>query len=363
MKQIHLIGLLAAAFSASAAWAAADAPPAEAQKAPAATKYEIHDLGSVEDGNSYARSVNNAGQAAGWVTFNIGGVQRPALFELGKLPTPIYTDGPGEATGINDEGEVVGWYWRGTTKQAFLWKKHQLRLLMSPIGGHSVATGINNRSEIVGWFEVAPGVTHGFYYYKGLIIDLGSWGGKSSQATGINKRGDIIGFREKEIDGQVFKQGLQWQRGERPRLLRPPAGFDNLVPLGLNDKGDVTGSMWRSDRPFDFTTNVFATRDGKVVDLQRPFCCFGTVGVALNNKGVVVGYNFDRNGDPFENLTLWDPKQGQVGLSGLGVSEGWYQLTEGNDITNDGVIVGAGVRNWPVDTHPHALMLVPQGKR
>ena len=360
MNRAFIVVLLTAAFSGKTAFADQLNASTGAQTKSSEPNYQLHDLGAVENGHSYARAVNAKGNAAGWVTFNISGSQRPALFEVGKLPTPIYTDGPGEATGINDDGEVIGWYWRGNIKQAFLWKGQQLQLLMSPVGGHSMATGINNRSEIVGWFEVSPGVSHGFYYHKGRMVDLGSWGCQSSQVTGINKHGDIVGFRDKIIGNQVLKQGVQLLQGKRAVLLSPPSGFDNLVPMGINDRGNVTGKMWSSDRPWDFTTNAFATRDGKVVDLQRPNCCFGTVGVAMNNKGVVVGYNFDRNGDPHENLTLWDPKQGQIHLSTLARPLGWHQLTEGNAITDDGVIVGAGWQLWSSNGRQHAIMLIPK---
>ena len=360
MKHVVETALLVLGSFSVVAWAqgAGESASAETVKIDV-SKYQVHDLGTVESGASYARALSSNGKAAGWASFDIVGGMRPALFELGRLPTPIHTDGPGEATGINRDGEVVGWYWRGGTRQAFLWKNHQIRLLMSPIGGHSVATAINDRAEVVGWFEVAPGVTHAFHYHKGRMTDLGAWGGTSSQATGINKHGDIVGFREKQVGALVLKQGVRRLQGQRPELLRPPKGMDNLVPADINDRGEVAGSMWSTDRPYDFETATFATRDGQVVNLQRPNCCFGTAGVSLNNKGQVVGYNFDRNGDPHENMTLWDPRQGQIGLSGLGRPVGWYQLTEGNAIDDKGVIVGAGVQNWGVDGRPHAVMLMP----
>lgn len=358
MKPFCISGLLVAMLACSNSWAEPEDANGGTQARAVATTYAVHDLGSVQGGASYARAVNGRGRAAGYAVFNVSGGMRPALFELGKLPLPIYTDGPGEANGLNDDDEVVGYYMRGDSKQAFLWRQHELRLLLSPIGGQSEASAINNRSEVVGWFEVAPGVKHGFYYHKGQLVDLGSWGGISSQATGINKKGDIVGFRVVVVNGVVVTQGVLMLQGQKPRLIRPPAGFDNLLPNSINEGGEVAGKAWSSSRRFDFETSAFATRDGQAVDLQRPGCCFGTAGVALNKKGVVVGYNFDRNGDPHENLTLWHPRQGQVGLSGLGRDQGWYQLTEGNDISNDGVIVGAGVQ-WPRDFFPHALMLVP----
>jgi probable HAF family extracellular repeat protein len=360
MKPVIYASLLAFAAFSTTSWAqGADGDRASTRKLDA-SNYQVHDLGSVQNGASYARALSTDGKAAGWASFNISGDKRPALFELGKLPTPIYTDGPGEATGVNADGEVVGWYWRGSTKQAFLWKNHQIQLLMSPIGGNSAATAINDRSEVVGWFEVSPGVVHGFHYFRGKLTDLGAWGGTSAQATGINKHGEIVGFREKAQGGQVVKQGVRVLQGRRPELVLPLTGFDNLVPTDINDQGEVAGSMWFSGRPYDFDTATFATRDGQVVNLQRPNCCFGTVGVALNKKGQVVGYNFDRLGDPHENMTLWDPKQGQLNLSVLQSArdQGFFQLTEGNDIDDKGVIVGAGVVYPSINT-PHAVMLVP----
>lgn len=367
MKPLFLAALLAASATFQPLWAQNAAPLSAAEPESVPPRYQVYALGTVQNGSSYARALNVRRQAAGYVTFNIAGGMRPALFELGKLPTPIYTDGPGEATGINAEGEIVGWYQRGDKKQAFVWKKHRLQLLMSPVGGESVATAINDRSEIVGWFEMSPGVTHAFHYHKGRMTDLGRWGGRSAQATAINCQGEIVGFREKWRDGRLVRQGVRLSRRQGAELLRPPAEFDNLVPSGINERGEVAGTMWASNRPFDFETFAFATRGGQVVNLQRPGCCFGTAGVAINRKGQVVGYNFDRLGDPHENLTLWDPQRGQVGLSGLktALDRGWYQLTEGNDINNDGVIVGAGVlrdRQRPF-TSNRAVMLVPDWRR
>ncbi|NML15704.1 DUF3466 family protein [Azohydromonas caseinilytica] len=367
MKRFLLAGLLVGASIFHPGWAqdAQTHSAAALNKVP--PRYQVHALGTLENGSSYARSLNTRRQAAGYVTFNIAGEMRPALFELGKLPVPIYTDGPGEATGINADGEIVGWYLCGDKKQAFLWKNHQLQLLMSPVGGESVATAINDRSEIVGWFEMAPGVTHAFHYHKGRMTDLGRWGGRSAQATAINRKGEIVGFREKWREGRLVRQGVRLSRQQGAELLRPPAEFDNLVPSGINERGEVAGTMWASNRPFDFETFAFATREGQVVNLQRPGCCFGTAGVAINRKGQVVGYNFDRLGDPHENLTLWDPQRGQIGLSGLktALDQGWYQLTEGNDINNDGVIVGAGVlrdQQRPF-TSNRAVMLIPDWGR
>jgi probable HAF family extracellular repeat protein len=369
MKHVFVSSLLAALvlFQPASAHDPDQQPSGSIQETPP-LRYKVHDLGAIENGESYARSVSADGKAAGYVTFTISGEKRPALFEIGKLPAPIYTDGPGEATGINAVGQIVGWYLRGDKKQAFLWKNHDLRLLMSPIGGDSVASAVNDRSEIVGWFEALPGIAHAFYAYNGAITDLGSWGGVSAQATSINKHGDIVGFREKVVNGVLVKQGILMLRGQRPEIIRPLPGFDHLVPNAINEKGDVVGYMSPNNTRFPFGAAAFRFSDGKLTRLgpvRDPFV-YGYVGLSINKHGQTVGYFFDRLGDPFENAHIWD-KQGQE--SNLAIlpearAAGWYQLTEPNDINNDGVIVGAGAQRPATGgQRTRGFMLVPDGKR
>ena len=339
------------------AWAVESANSEQAKSLGA---YTVHELGSVEGGISDARSVSSNGKAAGHVTFNIGGSFRPALFELGRLPTPIYTDGPGKATGVNAGGEVVGWYEQGGLRQAFRWKNHRLATLPGLGGGSSHAAAINNRSEIVGWSEAAPGVTHAAYFYNGRVHDLGRWGGVNAQATALNERGDIVGYREVVIDGVTVRQGVRLVRGQKPVLLRPPKGFDALVPLSINEQGDVAGYLHKAGG-LAFETQAFTLIGGHFARLRADRCCggFPSAANAINSAGQSVGQKFDGNADPRSRGRLWTADGQPVALDVLpeAAASGWHALGESTALNDRGVIVGVGQTD---ERNVRAYMLVPK---
>ncbi|WP_029000124.1 hypothetical protein [Azohydromonas australica] len=333
-----------------------ESPPVSANLAQPA--YTVHELGSVEGGMSDARSVSSNGKAAGYVTFNIDGSFRPALFELGKLPVPIYTDGPGKATGVNALGEVVGWYMQGAATQAFRWKGNTLTPLPT-LGGSSYAAAINDRSEIVGWSEVSPGVVHAAYFHAGKVVDLGTWGGVSAQATGINENGDIVGFREVMREGVLVRQGVRVLSGQAPQLLRPPAGFDALVPQSINRNGDIAGTLHKAGG-LSFDTQAFTLVGTQLKRLRSDACCNGSPAsaAAINNARQTVGHKFDAGGDPRQRGRLWQNSQ-PVALDVLpeAAAAGWYALGETTAINNRGVIVGVGQTGA---RNVRAYMLVPK---
>lgn len=368
MKPHFLAALLAAAsiFRPAFAEDGETFTPQPADARLQATQYQVFNLGAVEGGESFARAVSSDGKAAGYVSFNIIGGKRPAIFERGKAPVPIFTDGRGEATGINRLREVVGWYVQGANRQGFIWKNNAITTILSPIGGQSHAAAINNSSVVVGWYEVSPGITHAFRHQNGVTTDLGNWGGRSSQATAINASGDIAGFREIQVNGQWVKQGVRLKATGTRQIIKPLAGFDNLVPTEINDTGDLAGSMSfnASEFPFDAAAFIVKGASGTTVTRLTPAgCCFGSVGYSLNSSRKVVGYRFDRLADPSELGRLWDVTAAQeISLYTLpeALAAGWWRLSEPSDINNNGVIVGQGaIRPASGGQLMRAFMLVP----
>jgi probable HAF family extracellular repeat protein len=67
-------------------------------------------------------------------------------------------------------------------------------------GTFGQAFGINNKGEVVGW-STLPGdtVTHAFLWRKGLITDLGAFGGTVSVAYAINERSEVVGTSETSV--------------------------------------------------------------------------------------------------------------------------------------------------------------------
>src|SRR5215208_5591801 len=64
-------------------------------------------------------------------------------------------------------------------------------------GSFSVATAINPAGKVVGYSEVGAGTSafrsSGFLWEKGVLIDLGSFGGNVTRALDINPAGQVVG--------------------------------------------------------------------------------------------------------------------------------------------------------------------------
>jgi len=326
--------------------------------------YEVLRLGTFQGGRSEAFALSSNRMAAGLVSFSIDGGYRPALFLPNQVPKPIYTDGPGEARGVNARLETVGWFRQGSFTQAFRWRNDTLETLASLGGGHSYAAAINNRSEIVGWSEAAPGASHAMYWQRDhLFVDLGTWGGYAAQATGLNERGDIVGFREVVLNGIGVRQGVMYLRGKSPQLLPTPPGYECVVPSAINDQGVITGVVYPAAN-YLWGRRAFLYANGQYTLFSSPYN-FPTAGLSLNNKGQVVGYSFDQGADPRNGATLWlDQGQTTAFLSPGYVPAigGWYRLGDAWAINDAGVIVGTGRYMGPnySSNATEAFMLVPK---
>lgn len=61
-------------------------------------------------------------------------------------------------------------------------------------GAAGEAFGINDAGQVVGWALTTEGYTHAFLYSAGTMSDLGALsGGNLSEATAINAGGQIVG--------------------------------------------------------------------------------------------------------------------------------------------------------------------------
>ena len=108
----------------------------------------------------------------------------------------------GEATAINDRGQVVGNSQTADgTVHAFVWSPDEGMSDLGTLGGnYSEATDVNDRGQVVGNSQTADGTVHAFIWSPDEgMRDLGTLGGDYSRANGINEREQIVG--ESRTDG------------------------------------------------------------------------------------------------------------------------------------------------------------------
>jgi probable HAF family extracellular repeat protein len=107
---------------------------------------------------------------------------------------------------LNAQGQVVGYYRDPSNKRhAFTWDKGVYTTFNVP-GDHPVngtgAFGINDRGQVVGWYHedngnpAVPGNRHGFLLSEGVYttIDPPVTAPANAAATGINNAGQIVGL-------------------------------------------------------------------------------------------------------------------------------------------------------------------------
>lgn len=199
-----------------------------------------------------------------------------------------YTQG----TGINNAGQIVGWFGDATGTHGFLYAGGTFSTLDVPFpGGDSTrAWGINNADQIVGSFGDATG-PHGFLNTGGSYTTLdvpGASGPIGTVAYAINDSGQIVGrFGD---SGGVSGHGFL-ETGSNFTMLDVPGGFDTIA-WGINDAGQIAGT-------YEVTTGStsvgygFLYANGVFSTLNLP----GSVDIAtINNVGQIAGSFVDGTG-------------------------------------------------------------------
>lgn len=171
------------------------------------------------------------------------------------LKTFTYVEYPGASftavTGINSQGDLVGYYYQDNVAHAFLRDRSGFRNLDSPGDLGTVAIKISDAGTIVGYFYDSSGLLHGFWYFNGRRRQIDFPGAADTIAYGINSRGDIVG------------------------------SYDNLQPI----------------------THAFVLRGGSYQRIDTPFGAQSVVN-DINDFGVAAGYGYDDPSGPAAGFRL-----------------------------------------------------------
>lgn len=240
--------------------------------------HTIMDLGP----NSFAYSINNSGQAAGYIFVpDISG--RAALWnggissDLGTL-SGTYT----LATSINNVGQVAGSSSPDpSTLRAAIWNNGTPVVLGTLGGAYSHATSINDAGQVVGESSLASNAgSHATLWSGGTITDLGTLGGQYSMASSINGSGQVAGWSS-TINGTL--RPVLWDGGAIIDL--GTLGGDSGYAYGINDLGQIVG---RSYLP-NYMSHATLWHDGIAVDLGTLSGGNYSQANGINNAGEVVG--------------------------------------------------------------------------
>jgi probable HAF family extracellular repeat protein len=275
--------------------------------------------------------------------------------EVRTMLASLITDlGSMTPTAINQIGDVVG-----NDPDAVIYSNGTLTQLGNLGGGYSIATGINDEGQVVGNSETTSGKSDPFLYSRvlnspGTMTDLGTFpGDDSSSASAINDSGQVAGGSDvyvKTNGGEYFGRAILFSYATPPGIsdlgnlgfkenspLPPVAPSPVPVPVGniyvsngatdINSSGQVVGY---STTPA-FATHAFIYNNGQISDL-------GTLGgsyskaTGINDSRKVVGYSTTGTFKTHAFLSI----NGQ--MSDLGTLGG--SRSEATGINDSGQVVG-----------------------
>ena len=236
-------------------------------------------------------SVNNAGEAAGYVAVRPDGSPTSAPHAVALLggAAVLLADGSGNvvgsrAWGINERGEIVGARLiapdsdpsggDGYLPRATLWRRTGEVIDLGALepGRGSEAYGINNRGQVVGvsGSNDLSGQPTDFFravrpvmFENGRVVDLGGSPSCAGEAYAVNERGQVA--------GKLCNRATRWENGgvatlETPLGARASAGF------GINASGDIVGRIVFPENPEDPYRNYNVIGPGLLEPFDSPHC-------------------------------------------------------------------------------------------
>ncbi len=289
--------------------------------------------------NSVAFGINDRGQAVGEAeTSNAdpnkedfcgfkalglpstGNTCLPFVWQYGVM-TPLPTlGGPnGEATMINNRGEVVGIAENTTfdktcpAPQLFqfkpvLWRNGKVQELPT-VGGDpdGITYAINDEGQVVGGsggcgafnpaslVNLAP--VHALLWEHGTPTDLQSLGGAfGNVALGVNNKGHAVG--QSDLKGDTTFDAFLWTKQTGMQDLTTLPGDAASIGLAINDNDEVTGVSLDAK----FNPRAFHWQNGTMTDLNtlirnNPSSLYLLFACSINARGEIIGLAADAGGN------------------------------------------------------------------
>ena len=190
--------------------------------------------------------INDAGVSVG--TFNypkkvdhdmiVHSFVRSADGVITILPDAVPGSPLTEATGINNSGTIVGFYYDASSnRHGFIFKNGVHTTYDKPGAARTLLTGINDQGKIVGFYRDINGIAYGFTLLNGVTTEVSFPGSVSTKLHHINNNEVIVGEYE---DGSGVLHGFLLKDGKY-LTLDFPGSYDTAL-LGINDNGVIVGT-------------------------------------------------------------------------------------------------------------------------
>jgi probable HAF family extracellular repeat protein len=300
------------------------------------SKQQATDLGTLGGSNSIAFGVNEAGPAAGeaetstsdpngedFCGFQTHLICLPFQSANGVMtPLPTLGGNNGDATAINNRGEIAGFAENATPDPAcpapqvlqfepVIWENGVIHKLPT-IGGDpdGVAFMINDNGQAVGasgicttfnpinLYNLVP--VHALLWEKGKATDLGNLGGTTGQAGGnialdINNQGQVVG--NSDLSGDTTFHAFLWTRRTGMQDMGTLSGDVASLSISINDAGLIVGASLDES----FNPRAFLWEKGVMTDLNTLIAgnspLYLLTGCSINSRGEITGLGLTSTGE------------------------------------------------------------------
>jgi probable HAF family extracellular repeat protein len=237
------------------------------------------------------------------------------LWQSGKMRAlPTLGGNNGFATGINDYGQAVGWA-ENTVHDPTCAPPQVLQfeaVIYGPAPGQikqlqpypgdldGAATGINNQGQVIGISGICQNAVgnqsalHALLWQNGTPISLGNLGGYAWHTPmALNNHGQIVGFSDLPGDNGGADPNFHaflWTHATGMVDLKTLPGDAISEALGINEQGQIVGVSYA----VGFSNpRAFVYRDGRMVDMntlvEGSSPLYLQVAQQVNDYGVIVG--------------------------------------------------------------------------
>lgn len=198
-------------------------------------------------------------------------------------------------------------------------------------------TAMNSHGEVVGWSNPSYGVYHAVLYSKGVLQELGTFGGSGTRALGINDLGQVVGYGQ---DSSGNKHAFLYQNGLMTDLnpLIGSAYGPDMAAGAINNSGYIAGVCFSSTGQ----RHVFLNKESSVNVYDLPGA-YVVTGINSNKQILGVYHTEDGYGHGFilNNGEKTD----------IGALDGNYSYATG--INSNGTVVGYATKQ---DNTIHAFI-------
>jgi hypothetical protein len=207
--------------------------------------------------------LNNEGATVGfWSTMNtasmtnnnfgfysVNGHYHNVNFPTGDNASPQVD----QLLGINDHGVAVGFYTNGQgSNRGYEYNTgtHQFTRVLPPGFTNSTslhspsltATGINDRGDVTGFYNKTSKQVDAFLRLAdGQFITLAVHGAAMTQAFGVNGSDEVVGAYTVGSGNNAKTHGFTWRPGSGFKTVDDPHGIGTTTINGVNDHGDLVG--------------------------------------------------------------------------------------------------------------------------